>query len=197
MKDTTDFSIIYHVNEHYKELCETLRNVKSLDDFLLNVERRKAILFDFFQIGELLNQLSLDFREKFNNKYFVFVVAIRNKIVHGYEKLDDEIILKTLKNDIPSFIEDLNSFTQSYYQKYIRSMIGHKVNIRKMKDQPIKYQNQQAYIGEVDSIRKYDSYLQKCLIIGLKNQERFGTGTVISIIEDTNSESILIVKCDQ
>lgn len=68
MKEGRDFSIVKKINTHFNDLSEDLKVINSFEDFINSKERRRAILFDFLQIGELTNQLSKKFKTDFNNK---------------------------------------------------------------------------------------------------------------------------------
>lgn len=56
MKEGRDFSLIYHINCHYFDLTEDIAHINSFEEFVDAKEIRRAILFDFLQIGKLLRQ---------------------------------------------------------------------------------------------------------------------------------------------
>ena len=106
-KEERDFAILYQINQHNNDLNKDLDGIETLDNFVNADNIRRAILFDFFQIGELLSQLSEPFLKEFNNKHASDLISMRNRIVHGYGSLRDDIIFYTLKNDFPQFIDEL------------------------------------------------------------------------------------------
>ena len=106
MKEKRDFALIYHINSHFNDLQEDLNNIDTFDDFISLKEKRRAILFDFLQIGELASQLSDSFKSDFNNSDLIRLVAIRNRIVHGYSTIRDDIIFLTLKTQLTPFINE-------------------------------------------------------------------------------------------
>lgn len=194
MKETSDFSIAKHICEHYDELKTSLDKIHNLDEFSSNTERRKAILFDFFQIGELLNQLSRSFKIAFNNKYLVSIVAIRNRIVHGYETIKDEVIYSTLKNDIPSFVKELDLFSKRYYQLYLKELIGQTVWVRRFQEKPVEYKGELFYVGELKDVRTADSNLQIAYIKEEIPIDTFQKGIVTSIINIRQDKYIVFVN---
>ena len=66
MKEGRDYSLISHINRHYSGLLETFNSLATFELFVNSKDKRKAILFDFLQIGELFNQLSRQFKDNFN-----------------------------------------------------------------------------------------------------------------------------------
>ena len=104
MKEGRDFAIVNKINNHFNDLNEDLKVINSFEDFVNNKERRRAILFDFLQIGELTNQLSKKFKTEFNNKNAFRLIAIRNRIVHGYSTIRDDIIYNTLNSSFISIV---------------------------------------------------------------------------------------------
>ena len=73
-KEEYDFVIIHRINEHYVDLNTDISNINSLELYINQKEKRRAILFDFLQIGKLVNQLSESFISSFNNKHTHHIV---------------------------------------------------------------------------------------------------------------------------
>ena len=189
MKESRDFAIVSHINDHFNDLREDLSNVDSFDDFVAKKERRRAILFDFLQIGELTNQLSKSFRESFNNKDAERLIAIRNRIVHGYSTIRDDIIFNTLKNQLASFIDELNSFSHNYYREQLKKLLGEKVKV--FIDRPIGFNHENIIYpinyGYIENITALDGKFQDAYVIDeLTPITESMTGYVIAIIERTN-----------
>ena len=92
MKEDRDFVIVSHINEHYSDLKNDLDTLDSHVMFSNSKDKRRAILFDFLQMGELTNQLSKSFFNNFNNNGAIRLIAIRNRIVHGYSTIRDDLI---------------------------------------------------------------------------------------------------------
>ena len=81
MKESRDFSCVKIINDHFNDLRSDLILINSCDEFKRSKYKR-GIMFDFLQIGELVNRLSDTFLNNFNNKNVKHVISIRNKIVH-------------------------------------------------------------------------------------------------------------------
>ena len=109
MKETNPFKVLQKMEEHYYELSQNYLGIESIQDFLSDDVKKKAILFDLFQIGEQMNRLPKSLIAQLNNKDIVGLISIRNHIVHGYLKVDDEIIYDSIINDLPRLIEQINN----------------------------------------------------------------------------------------
>lgn len=161
MKEGRDFALVFQINEHYKDLKEDMKSIFSLEDFVKGQSIRRAILFDFLQIGELFNHLSSSFIKAFNNKHSTDLIDIRNRIVHGYGKIKDSIIYGTITKDFDVFIESLNCFAKNYYFHKVQSLIGTKVPII-MEEQGnsglLHYK-----VGYTEIMTTLDGYFQKTI----------------------------------
>lgn len=62
----------------------------------------EVVCFNLFQIGELVNHLSIDIRNKYSKIPWHYIVAMRNRIVHGYDTIDIEIVWNTINSEITS-----------------------------------------------------------------------------------------------
>ena len=198
MKEGRDFAIVHHINNHFNDLKDDLTSIDSFNDFVKNKERRRAILFDFLQIGELTNQLSKSFKEAFNNKDAERLIAIRNRIVHGYSTIRDDIIFNTLKNQLSSFINELNSFSHHYYQEQLKKLVGKKVKV--FIDRPIGFVHKNIVYsvnyGYIESLTALDGEFQDAYVIDESNEITEPVyGYVTAIIQRTDDiEDKLVVS---
>ena len=79
-----------YVLKHYDELTEQFNKIIDYDSFSKNIVVKKAIVLDFIQIGENINKLSDEVKEKINKIDLRGVIDFRNRLV---EKLGLEVIL--------------------------------------------------------------------------------------------------------
>ena len=198
MKEGRDFAIVNKINNHFNDLNEDLKVINSFEDFVNNKERRRAILFDFLQIGELTNQLSKKFKTEFNNKNAFRLIAIRNRMVHGYSTIRDDIIYNTLKNQLSDFINELNCFARLYYSEQLKKLVGKKVKV--IVDRPIGYIHEgikyQLNYGYIESITALDGEFQDAYIIDTDEQLNEYTGIAIGIIrrEEDIEDKLIVAK---
>ena len=92
------------------EHCERIESAVSrfgdnFDVFTKDLDYRDVICMNVFQIGELSNQVSDDFKQKNHNVPWEQMYGIRNRLARAYITIDDSIIWGTVKNDIPKLVE--------------------------------------------------------------------------------------------
>lgn len=106
-----DNQIVQHINKHYNELCEEMRDIKSFEDYInpANNVLRKAILIDILQIGENITHFSKESSNQINQSDLKGIVDIRNIVVHGYAIIKDKIIYNSVVQDLPRLINEINN----------------------------------------------------------------------------------------
>lgn len=193
MKEGRDFALIFQINEHYKDLKKDMEGICTLDDFINGESIRRAVLFDFLQIGELFNHLSPSFVKAFNNKHSLDLIDIRNRIVHGYGKIKDNIIYNTITKDFDSFVDDLNRFSKEYYQQKVLSLIGSRIQVNVSEEKDDEFNQYQ--IGYTESLTTLDGYFQKVIILD-ESSNYSNTYYVIGEVHK-NNEVLLVVSLDK
>jgi len=77
--------------------------------FAENEEKQSAIIMQLVVIGELAKRLSEEEKTKVPLQWEQ-IAGFRNMAVHEYFKLDLEKIWKTIQEDIPHLIKEINSY---------------------------------------------------------------------------------------
>ena len=191
-----DFALIYHVNLHYQDLVEDIAGIDSLEAFTNSGNKRRAILFDFLEIGELVAQLSKAFLKDFGNPHSLELISIRNRIVHGYGTIKDGIVFETLKTDLPKFIEDLNAYALSRYRIGLETTLGQNVTV--IIDRPMGYNHEglvyPVNYGYIADLTALDGEFQDAYVIGIDKAVKEIDGKVVAIIErEDDIEDKLVV----
>jgi len=73
--------------------------------------RRDAVLWNFAVLGEAAGQVSDELKEAHPAIPWRRPAQLRNRIIHGYWEVDLEIIVGTIRNDLPAFIQRLREIT--------------------------------------------------------------------------------------
>ena len=108
--DSKDKKVIMKILEHSNDIVSETAGINDAIEFKNNNDKSKSALFDLMQIGELArNGLSENAVRELNHIPWNQIYALRNRIVHGYAKVDYEIIWETIEYDIPELIKELES----------------------------------------------------------------------------------------
>ena len=199
MKEGRDCSLIYHMNKHFADLKEDLIGIDSFSAFLENEQRRRAILFDFLQIGELANQLSKSFKQSFNNDSLFKLISMRNRIAHGYDTLEDDTLYESITDHLPTLISEINSFGHKRYRRMLSTLLGKTIHIT-VQYRPKTTVDGVTYpinYGQYLDITALDGFFQDVYIIGSDIPLSGTMGKVIAIIQrEDDIEDQLVVAID-
>ncbi len=105
-------------NEIKKYLFDIKESVDSIENYLgekrdFNVYKsdkmlRRAVEREFEIIGEAMNRIDkIDSEINISSKKQI--VSMRNRVIHGYDKIDDEIIWGTIVRHLPILKKEINN----------------------------------------------------------------------------------------
>lgn len=81
---------------------------RNFNEYLKNKMLRRAVEREFEIIGEAMNRLSrIDRAIKITSK--TQIISMRNRVIHGYDKIDDEIIWGTIVKHLPILKSEINN----------------------------------------------------------------------------------------
>ena len=95
-----DKGIILQIIKRCNRVIEKVSNVNETE-FSLNDDIKEDVCFNLFQIGELANGLSVEFIKEYNKIPWKQIIGMRNRIVHGYDTINFEIVWNTATESIP------------------------------------------------------------------------------------------------
>lgn len=79
-----------------------------LDDFQNDEKTQYAVIRCLEVIGEAVKRIPEDFRELHPDIPWRAMAGMRDRLIHGYDVVDNEIIWITVRNTIPSILEKLS-----------------------------------------------------------------------------------------
>ena len=94
MVNIRDKGVLLQIIKRSERILSKIKNI-TFEDFNIDEDLKEVVCFNLFQIGELANNLSLEFIEKYNKIPWKQIIGMRNKIVHGYDTIDIEIVWNT------------------------------------------------------------------------------------------------------
>lgn len=103
-----DDEYIQRLIKYCNKICDYMKSVNSLKDFVLNSEKVDAVILNLEQIGETAKKVSNETREKYSNINWSSIIGLRNMISHEYEGIRLEIIYEIATKQILSLKNNLN-----------------------------------------------------------------------------------------
>ena len=100
---------------HIVDECDYLLkeyNENTFEDFLSNARLSKAICRSLEIIGEASSKINPDLKAKYPLVAWREMSDIRNRIIHHYFGIDNDIVWDTLKTDIPLLKESIEQILQ-------------------------------------------------------------------------------------
>lgn len=77
--------------------------------FLKDEKTQSAVLHQLMIMGEAVKRLSDDFRNTHSKIPWALVAGMRDKLIHGYDIVDLSQVWKTLIDDVPAFLAEIQS----------------------------------------------------------------------------------------
>lgn len=104
-----DKDILIMILEHCERIrVACIRFGDNYESFASDLDYQDVINMNIFQIGELVNQLTDETKEKYSDIPWHQIYGIRNIMAHAYIQIDSKTIWDTVKNDIPFLMERLS-----------------------------------------------------------------------------------------
>ena len=104
MLGVKDKGILLQIIKRCNRVIEKVSNISEAE-FSLNDDIKEVVCFNLFQIGELANGLSVEFLKEYNKIPWKQIIGMRNRIVHGYDTINLEIVWNTAIESIPELKE--------------------------------------------------------------------------------------------
>jgi uncharacterized protein with HEPN domain len=101
-----------------KYLFDILESVESIESYIENIDFfqyqknkmvRRAVEREFEIIGEATNDL-LKLDDKLNISGGKRIIGMRNRVIHGYDKIDDGVVWGTIKKHLPVLKNEVKEF---------------------------------------------------------------------------------------
>jgi uncharacterized protein with HEPN domain len=97
-----------HMLDHAREAEEMSRSRQRVD--LDNDRMLELALVRLLEIvGEAANRISGQTRERFGAIAWADIIGLRNRVIHGYDRVDHDILWDILRDDLPPLIEQLEN----------------------------------------------------------------------------------------
>jgi uncharacterized protein with HEPN domain len=107
-----DLVRLRHMLDAAKEIAE-FTNGKSAADLKKDRKLSLSVVRLLEIIGEAGAGVSEDFRKKHGQIPWKSVKGMRNRLIHGYFDVDLDIVWKTVEEDVPSLVRELERILKS------------------------------------------------------------------------------------
>ena len=106
--NSKDLLILTKMQKHTQTILNYCGNCNTLDEFEANSMCVEATVFNLMQIGELAKKsLSDAVKAQFPTIPWQQIYGLRNRIVHGYDGVNLQIVWDTVAEDIPTLDRQL------------------------------------------------------------------------------------------
>ncbi|MDR0864001.1 MAG: DUF86 domain-containing protein [Candidatus Symbiothrix sp.] len=103
---------IYDIQESIHSIENYLDGKRDFNIYMGNKMLRRAIEREFEIIGEALNKIDkITPNIQISSKQQI--IGMRNRVIHGYDKIDDVIIWGTIVRHLPILREEINTLLNS------------------------------------------------------------------------------------
>ncbi len=102
---------LLHMLDHAAEALD-MAHGKTRND--LDSDRRLNLsLVRLFEIvGEAAARVSKDTRERYPNIPWPDIVGLRNRLIHGYDQIDFDILWEVIETDLPQLVAQLRQILE-------------------------------------------------------------------------------------
>lgn len=97
---------LFDIQESILSIEKYLGETRDFKRYLADKMLRRAVEREFEIIGEAMNRIEkLDSTINITSK--VQIISMRNRVIHGYDKIDNEIIWGTIIRHLPKLKEEI------------------------------------------------------------------------------------------
>ncbi len=99
---------LFDIKESIDSIENYLGEKRDFNVYISNKMLRRAIEREFEIIGESMNRIEkIDSTINISSKKQI--ISLRNRVIHGYDKIDNEIVWGTIVRHLPKLKEEIES----------------------------------------------------------------------------------------
>ncbi|MHB0980115.1 MAG: HepT-like ribonuclease domain-containing protein [Thermoleophilia bacterium] len=106
MKQLDDRRRLQHMLDYATEALDMLRG-RERSDLELDRQLSLALVRLLEIVGEAAGRVTADVRTRHSNIPWADIVGLRNRLIHGYDSVDQDILWDILVGDLPPLVERL------------------------------------------------------------------------------------------
>ena len=98
---------LFDLKESIESIESYLGGKRDFNFYMKNKMLRRAVEREFEIIGEAMNRIDkIDSDLKISSK--IQIISLRNRVIHGYDKVDNEIIWGTILRHLPTLKKEIS-----------------------------------------------------------------------------------------
>jgi len=115
-KNTPDREWRFYIDDMIRFAEKVMRYTKTLNQaaFIKNEPYYDATIRNLELIGEAATHIPEEIRKKYQKVPWRQIIATRNRLIHGYLGIDDDIIWSIITDEIPTLLIELQTIQKSY-----------------------------------------------------------------------------------
>ena len=104
---------LYDVNTCILPIDIHLSNQRNYNSYISNITVQRAVERELEIIGEAINNI-VKINPAINITYARLIIDLRNKIIHSYDNINNDVIWKIVNKDIPILKQEINLLLNKY-----------------------------------------------------------------------------------
>jgi uncharacterized protein with HEPN domain len=104
---------------YLQDIKESIRRIEkytegvNFEKFRRDKKTIDAVVRNLSVIGEAVKNIPKEIKDKNSNVAWKEILGMRNKVIHEYFGIDEEILWKTIKDDLPLFKKQILNILKS------------------------------------------------------------------------------------
>ncbi|KKR97372.1 MAG: hypothetical protein UU48_C0017G0008 [Candidatus Uhrbacteria bacterium GW2011_GWF2_41_16] len=109
--------------DYLNDIMDSIADIKefvigmSYENFTEDKKTIKAVIRSLEVIGEAANKIPLDVRESYPEIQWQEIIDMRNKLIHEYSGIDNDIVWQTIEDDLNPLEETVRKILHDLYCK--------------------------------------------------------------------------------
>jgi uncharacterized protein with HEPN domain len=88
-------------------LAVEFRGPQDKATFMADAKTQAAVLHELLVLGEAAKRLSTAFRDEHSDVPWKAIAGMRDRLLHGYDDVDLDLVWKTVDEDLPALVASL------------------------------------------------------------------------------------------
>ena len=98
----------FHMRDFARKAMKLVEN-KTLADLKTDEVLCLALTYLITLLGEAAGKVPPETREKYPRIPWLKIVHMRNRLIHGYDSIDNDILWDTIKTNLPELLSELKA----------------------------------------------------------------------------------------